>query len=348
MIKRFFSFTLVCLGLVFLGSCEKEVNNGPSEELLRLNAYIKVLKLENPNLSIDSTESGLYYITEINGDGNYPQKDEYILFNYTAYNLNEDAYETTIEADAKLHSIYSKATRYTPKYIQHKSENTRLPKGLEEGFSLIRKGSKVRFIMPSSLAYGVNNYLSLSAYTSVIFDVDFRDIVSDPVAYELKTITEYVTANYPDITPANVITKLNETGVFILEESRMDVEASGDGSTSEDPYQTINDKDILNVNYAGRFTDSWLFDTNIKSVDEENETYNSSKTYEPIKVTIGGSGFIEGFSIAIKQLKTNTKAKVIIRSKYAYGEIGDGKGIPPYAPLIFDLEVLKKTTSANQ
>lgn len=347
MIKRIIAFTLTCLSLIFLGSCEKEVNNGPSEELMRLRAYIKVLKMENPDIIIDSTESGLYYITEIEGNGSIPQKDEFILFNYTAYDLYEDAYETTIEEDAKLYNIYSRSTHYSQKYIQHKGENTNIPKGLEEGFSLIKKGTKAKFIMPSNLAYSTNPYKSLMPYTSVIFDVGFNNIITNAKEYELEIIKEYITVNYPDLTPADVASELENEGVYILEQSEIEIEPDEDGNIDDDPYQVVVDDDIVEVNYAGRFTDNWLFDTNIKSVDEDNDTYNSSKSYEPIKVKIGGSGYIEGFSMAIKKLKTNTKAKVIIRSEYAYGEFGDGKNIQPHTPLIFKLEVLNKTTEVN-
>lgn len=347
MIKRIIAFTLTCLSLIFLGSCEKEVNNGPSEELMRLRAYIKVLKMENPDIIIDSTESGLYYITEIEGNGSIPQKDEFILFNYTAYDLDEDAYETTIKEDAELHDIYLKTTHYTQKYIQYKNERTKIIKGLEEGFSLIKKGAKVKFIMPSSLAYGASGYKSLIPYTSVIFDIDFTDIITNAKEHELEIIKEYISVNYPNLTPANVASELENEGVYILEQSEIEIEPDEDGNIDDDPYQVIVDDDVVKVNYAGRFTDNWLFDTNIKSVDEDNDTYNSSKSYEPIKVKIGGSGYIEGFSMAIKKLKTNTKAKVIIRSEYAYGEFGDGKNIQPHTPLIFKLEVLNKTTEVN-
>ena len=296
--------------------------------------------MENPDIKIDSTKSGLYYITEKEGTGSTPQKDEFILFDYTAYDLDGDAYETTIEEDAKLHNLYSKSIYYNQKYIQHKGENTSIPKGLEEGLSLIKKGAKVKFIMPSSLAYGANSYLSLMAYTSVIFEVDFTDIVIDPTIHELETIEDYIAENYPNFTPADISAKIKENGVYILEESKMEIDDPE--NTDDDPYQVITDDDVLKVNYAGRFTDNWLFDTNIEAVDKDNDSFNSSKEYKPIEVTIGGSDFIEGFSIAIKQLKTNTKAKVIILSDYAYGKIGDGKNIRPYSPLIFDLEVLNK------
>jgi FKBP-type peptidyl-prolyl cis-trans isomerase len=338
MIKKYLFFSLALMSTIIFNACEKEVDEGFSDEMLRLNAYMSI---NYPNLT--PTSSGLYYIIE-QGTGSKPSSGDYLLFDYTGQNLNDVVYETTLKATAELYDIYAKSTRYIPSYVQYKGDFNQLIKGLEEGFSLLNEGAKARFIMPSSLAYGTKAYKNLYPYSSVIIDVEFKRLVKDPYEYEIELISNYIAENYPNLVVSEVVAKLNEDGVFVLEQEEKEVEDDEDGD--ESPYFPIEDKDVVSVYYAGRFTDNWLFDTNIKSVAEENGTYDVNRTYDPLKVTIGGTTYIEGFSLSLKKLKTNTLAKVIILSKHAYGAIGTEQ-IPAHTPLIFDLDVLTKTTNTK-
>ncbi len=52
----------------------------------------------------------------------------------------------------------------------------------------------------------------------------------------------------------------------------------------------------------------------------------------------GGTNFIPGFLEGIKKLKKGEKARVIFPSTLGYGANGQGS-IPPYTPLIFDIEI---------
>lgn len=342
MIKKFFLLSLAFISLLSFTSCEKEVNEGYSDELLRLQAYMSI---HYPN--IEPTASGLYYIVLNEGNGAKPQAGNYLRFDYTGQNLNEIVYETTVKSIAELNDIYSKTTYYAPKYLKYKDEQTVLLKGLDEGFTYIKEGSEVRLIIPSPLAYGAKSYKSLNPYSTIILDIDFHEIVTDPDQYELDQISNYIAQNYPSLDVEQVISTINEDGVYILEESLTEVEVDEeDEEEPTDPHVEIEDNDVISVDYTGRFLDHWIFDTSIKEVAEENGTYQSTKTYEPLKVTIGGTGYIEGFSLSLKKLKTNSKAKVIILSKHAYGEYGSDN-IQPYTPLIFELDVHAKTTAAS-
>lgn len=326
--KNIFTF-LAIFGLIALHSCEKEVSEREADELLRLEAYMSI---HYPDL--EPTESGLYYIIIEQGEGDFPAKDDYLLFDFTGRNLDDMVFETTDKSTAYIHDLYTKTKRYAPKYLKYQDEARPMIKGMEEGLSYLREGGKARFIMPSKLAYGSNQYNGLYAYSSVIFDVELKKIVSDPVAYETEQINNYITENYPDL----VIEDILFDGIYILENTPNEIE-EGD----EEVPEPILDEDVVEVDYTGRLIDNWIFDTSIKTVAEENDIYVSNKNYIPLEVTIGGTGFIEGFSLALKNLTTKHTAKVIIPSEFAYGELGND-GIPAYAPLIFDLIILGKTS----
>lgn len=62
---------------------------------------------------------------------------------------------------------------------------------------------------------------------------------------------------------------------------------------------------------------------------------------EPFTFTIGQGQVIKGWDEGVAQLKTGTKAKLIIPSSIGYGAQGAGANIPPFSTLIFEVELLK-------
>jgi FKBP-type peptidyl-prolyl cis-trans isomerase len=88
--------------------------------------------------------------------------------------------------------------------------------------------------------------------------------------------------------------------------------------TKEDVLKT---GDVLSVKYNGMYI---------------NETSFDSGTFS---YTIGAGNVIAGFSEGLGKLKKGEKAKLVFPSTIGYGTTGNSK-IPPYAPLIFDVEIL--------
>ncbi|SEK67634.1 FKBP-type peptidyl-prolyl cis-trans isomerase [Parapedobacter koreensis] len=100
--------------------------------------------------------------------------------------------------------------------------------------------------------------------------------------------------------------------------------------------------DTVKVNYTGSLVASGdVFDTSIKEVAETNKIYNAMRPYEPAKFAIGVRQVIPGWDEGLLLLPKGSKAKLIIPSQLGYGERGDGRGvIPPFAPLVFDVELI--------
>jgi FKBP-type peptidyl-prolyl cis-trans isomerase len=337
MIRKTFFILFATIGLIAFNSCEKEIDEREADELLRFEAFMSINYPE-----ATKTASGMYYIIYSEGVGNTPSPTDYILFNYVGQDLDDNVFETTYKSVAYLNGIYSNKVRYVPSYRKFKDVNKPLIKGLAEGFALLKEGGKAKFFLPSKLAYGSVRHQSLNPYSSVIFDVELVRVISDPEVYELELINNYITENYPDyFVDGSLIEGILVDGIYILENVPEEIEI-GEGEEDEDngPKPIVND-DTVEVNYTGRFLDHWIFDTNIKSVAEANESYNPSVSYTPLRVKVGGTGYIAGFSLALKNLTTKTYAKVIIPSKHAYGENG-ANTIPAYAPLIFELTILDK------
>lgn len=100
-----------------------------------------------------------------------------------------------------------------------------------------------------------------------------------------------------------------------------------------------NQGDTVLANYTGKFISGKVFDTSYPEVAKKSGTFNAQRPYEPIKLPVGVNGSIPGFDEGLLLFPEGTKATLIFPSKLGYGEQGN-QGIPPYTPLIFDVEVI--------
>lgn len=86
-----------------------------------------------------------------------------------------------------------------------------------------------------------------------------------------------------------------------------------------EPLQTVK------VHYTGRFVDGTEFD--------------SSEGGDPFAFTVGAGQVIPGWDAVVSSMKVGDKVTVLLPSDLAYGE--GTRGIPPYTPLVFDIELLE-------
>lgn len=98
------------------------------------------------------------------------------------------------------------------------------------------------------------------------------------------------------------------------------------------------------VNYEGYYTDGRLFDSNVKSVEENYGMYNPEKDeaqmYKPMPTKIGPDApMIAGFKEGVNQMQVGDKAFFYLPSHLAYGERGN-RAIAPNTDLIFIVEMV--------
>jgi FKBP-type peptidyl-prolyl cis-trans isomerase len=84
--------------------------------------------------------------------------------------------------------------------------------------------------------------------------------------------------------------------------------------------------DNVTVHYTGKLVDGSVFDSSVERG-------------EP--ATFGVNQVIPGWTEAMQLMKEGDKWEIVIPSELGYGEQGAGYQIPPFATLIFEVELLK-------
>jgi len=102
--------------------------------------------------------------------------------------------------------------------------------------------------------------------------------------------------------------------------------------------------DTAIVEYVGQLTNKRIsgklnvFDTNVEKVAKENMTPNPMKSYQPAPIPLS-EGIAKGFVEALQLIGKGGKITAIMPSNLAYGDQGSMPIIPPYSPLVFDIEI---------
>lgn len=298
------------------------------------------MQVNHPDLT--PTPLGAYVLEETEGDGELlggPEDSKYIRVHATAYDLNGNITHTTTEALSKQLGNYNETNYYGPVFWVRTGDA--LYAGLDEAVSTMRIGGRKKTIIPGWL-FSNQRYDSPQAYidnvsgTNSIYDIEVVEAVNDPEKWELDSISNYLSHNFPSVTLADSL----KHGFYYIQEKE-----------PTDTAKFPNDTTIY-INYIGRRLDGVVFDTNIKDTAKVYGLYNPASTYTPVsikynaddytKISMGSSesSVIDGFSYALWKMRSYEKGSCIFYSKSGYGFNGSGAAIPACSPLRFDIEIV--------
>lgn len=112
--------------------------------------------LANNNITIAPTESGLYYIETLAGEGELASIGKYVEVSYEGKLLNGEVFDSgTIPFELGAGTV--------------------IP-GFDEGVSYMKKGGKATLVIPSTLGYGSEGRLSIPRFATLVFDIELLDI----------------------------------------------------------------------------------------------------------------------------------------------------------------------------
>lgn len=158
MILRFHVCAALVLALVFVSGCKKyEAPYSSEKEASQIKTWVGTM-VKN-KISVDSTSTGLYYITDKVGTNPLVQAGDTITVQYTGMFLDK--------------TVFDSSANYT--YI-HKAANQRMIPGWEEGIEHLGKGGSATFLIPSAEAYGSMGYSLIPPYTPLLFIIEVIDI----------------------------------------------------------------------------------------------------------------------------------------------------------------------------
>ncbi len=79
-------------------------------------------------------------------------------------------------------------------------------------------------------------------------------------------------------------------------------------------------------------------ETTYPDLAKKTGSLNAHRSGEPLKIIAGKGETVPGFEESLRLFSKGTKALIIVPSKLAYGKQGK-KDVPPYTPLIFEMEI---------
>jgi FKBP-type peptidyl-prolyl cis-trans isomerase len=131
-----------------------------TEKQLQTDIDIIEQSLAENNITAQSTESGLRYVIDVEGAGDYPQPGDNVQVHYTLSLLDGTEIESSVGKDP----------------LQIMIGRGQVIRGWDEGILLLKKGGKGTLYIPSTLAYGERGAGGpIPPNTPLKFDVELVD-----------------------------------------------------------------------------------------------------------------------------------------------------------------------------
>jgi len=255
--------------------------------LLQVNSGNNIEPFNTEGKTLKKAKKKLQYYTIVEGEGSNAKFGDNAFVHYTAFLPDGTIFDSSHKKGNPVQIIVGMQQVFA---------------GWDMGLLLMKKGSKIKLIIPSKLAYGKNGYKSIvPPNTNITLDLEMVDLIPP------KPVKKW------DATGKNIIETASGLKYVIFEKGQGDL---------------IQDDDVVTVHYSGYFTNGKLFDSSVK-------------TYKPIQFPIGANAVIDGWDEGLKLMRKGAKFQLLIPSSLAYGSEGMKPLIPPHTDLIFDIEVLE-------
>jgi FKBP-type peptidyl-prolyl cis-trans isomerase len=266
------------------------------------------------NITVQPDENGIYYVEKVKGKGKSPAKDEYATVHFAVYKLDGEKLFSTYETNEPLDF-----------QIGGRFENPGFQKVVEK----MAIGGKAEAVVPSAMAFGAQGAGQIvPPFTPLFYEVELTGMMSkeqfDKKQADIEAKKQTDAAMKEQQESVNLQKYLKDNNIKGETKPSGLIYVETTAGTGKSP---VSGKKVK-VHYTGKLLDGTKFDS---SVDRN----------EPFEFTIGQGQVIPGWDEGISLMKEGGKATLIIPSKLGYGSRGASGVIPPFASLVFDVELLE-------
>ena len=135
---------------------DKNYHSSEAKEMELLENYLKIT-----NVTVEPTESGLYFVPIKEGSGENAQPGDKVSVHYTGSLISGKVFDSSIGGSP----------------LQFTLGMGQVIPGWEEGIAMMKKGGEAKLIIPSKLAYGKQGTgQNILPYSSLVFDIELLNI----------------------------------------------------------------------------------------------------------------------------------------------------------------------------
>ncbi len=248
------------------------------------------------------TESGLYYkFFSQNLSGYVPQNDDVLTINIEIRTKEDSVIQSYKKITTMMQPSKFQGDIFEALAMMHESDSASFIINAEKYFNAYNYGIKPAFINEKTMLWFTISISKIE--TAAQYKAKSLQVMVDQ---EKQFIEKYIADNKITTAPA-------ESGLYYIEKKK------GKGSNPTAGQTCV-------VNYKGMLLDGTVFDSSIGR--------------EPFTFHLGKGEVIKGWDEGIAMMKKGGKALFIIPSSIGYGDRGAGEMIPPYSPLVFEVELL--------
>jgi FKBP-type peptidyl-prolyl cis-trans isomerase len=284
----------------------------PESMIFKEEALLKKY-VEDNKITVKPNSMGLYIIETQPGTGMKIDSGCQVRMNY----------RVTLLDGKELFSTFER-----PEPVKFEYGNRIDTPGFEYAVSTLKKGSKAKFIVPSSLAFGQRGSGTMvPPYTPIIYEVEILDVKTkaeyDKEQTDFKK-SEQMKSDSLKIAEPLLLEKY-------LKDNKITVKPRPSGLYYIPVLEGTGPKaeagKTVKVHYTGKLLDGKVFDS-------------SRERKNPIEFMLGRSQVIKGWDEGISLMKQGGKATLIIPSAIGYSDRDMGV-IPPYSTLVFEVELVE-------
>lgn len=256
------------------------------------------------HISVSPEPSGIYIIPLENGKGRCPVNGEQVEIDFSVYLLDGQSVGSTLGSPEKLSFVLGEGAAL---------------KCWEEIVPKMHLGDRVKAVVPFDMAYGEHPVGSIPAYANLLYDIRLLKITT---AEELKKQAEETQRalksdsekTFQDYLKVNDIKDCTASGLYYAKS----VFTSG---AQPQVGQTAR------IKYVATYLDGTL----LGDTDQMGGYYD---------VAYGQGKVLRGLEEGVGLMHVGERARFVLPYTLAYGEEGY-ENIPPYANLVFDVDLLE-------